>query len=128
MFTHFEYNEEIVEGKSKTPFKGKVYLFVDDLVFSGAESFSIFCKEQNFATIIGTKTMGDGYVYDPVLFKLNNSGLIVRMASTMYLTESGICDEEEKVTPDIDIKNTKGDDKPRLDDYIYKVLEIEKIK
>lgn len=72
--------------------------------------------------------MGDGYVYDPVLFKLNNSGLIVRMASTMYLTESGICDEEEKVTPDIEIKSSKGNNKPRLDDYIDKVLEIEKIK
>lgn len=128
MFTHFEYNEEIVEGKSKTPFKGKIYLLVDKPVFSAAQSFSIFCKEQNFATIIGTKTGGDGYAYDPVLFKLDNSALIVRMSSAMYLTDSGICDEEEKVTPDIYMENDKRNKEPGLADYINKVLEIEKIK
>lgn len=126
MFTHFEYNKEVVEGKSKIPFKGKIYLLVDNMVFSGAESFTIFCKEQNFATIIGCKTSGDGYAYDPVLFKLENSGLIVRMASTMYLTDSGICDEEDKVTPDIYVGNTIKNKIPRLDDCIKKVLELEK--
>ena len=44
MFTHFEYNEEVVEGKEKVPFKGKIYLLVDGDVFSGAELFAIFCK------------------------------------------------------------------------------------
>ena len=128
MFTNFGYNEEIVEGKSKPPFKGKIYLLVDEYVFSGAESFSIFCKEQNFTTIMVTKTGGDGYIYDPVLFKLNNSGLIVRMSSGIYLTNSGIYNEEEKTTPDINIENTSSDEKPKLDDYINKVLEIEKFK
>ncbi|WLD26703.1 hypothetical protein CDIFMA2_05710 [Clostridioides difficile] len=74
------------------------------MVFSGAEPFAIFCKEQNFATIIGSKTGGDGYVYDPVLFKLENSGLIARMSSSMYLTDRGIRDEEDKVTLDIYIE------------------------
>ncbi|MGL5258075.1 MAG: S41 family peptidase, partial [Proteocatella sp.] len=95
---------------------------VDNRVFSAAESFSIFCKEQKFATIIGSKTKGDGYVYDPVLFKLNNSGLIVRMSSAMYLTEEGICNEEEKTTPDILVENTAihyG-----KDECIQKVLEL----
>lgn len=124
MFTHFEENKLTVEGKSKTPFKGKIYLLVDDFVYSGAESFSIFCKEQNFATIVGTKTGGDGYVYDPVLFKLNNSGLIVRMSSAMYITDSGICNEEEKTTPDVKIENNSK----RLEPYIDKVLELENEK
>ena len=128
MFTHFEYNEEVVEGKAKVPFKGKIYLLVDSDVFSGAESFAIFCKEQKFATIIGSETGGDGYVYDPVLFKLNNSGLIVRMSSTMYLTESGICDEEKKVTPDIEVNNTIRYGIRKLDPCINKVLELENIQ
>lgn len=128
MFTHFEYNENRIEGKSKTPFKGKIYLLVDDMVFSGAESFSIFCKEQNFATIVGSKTSGDGYIYDPVLFKLDNSGLIVRMSSNMYLTDSGICNEEEKTTPDIVIESDSPDGTVTLDECINKVLELEKIK
>ncbi|EPZ57369.1 peptidase S41 family protein [[Clostridium] sordellii ATCC 9714] len=124
MFTHFEENKLTVEGKSKIPFKGKIYLLVDDFVYSGAESFSIFCKEQNFATIVGTKTGGDGYVYDPVLFKLNNSGLIVRMSSAMYITDGGICNEEEKTTPDVKIENNSK----RLEPYIDKVLELENEK
>lgn len=122
MFTYFEYNEDLVKGESKAPFKGQIYLLVDNRVFSAAESFSIFCKEQKFATIIGSKTKGDGYVYDPVLFKLNNSGLIVRMSSAMYLTEEGTCNEEEKTTPDILVKNTAihyG-----KDECIQKVLEL----
>lgn len=127
MFTDFEYNQVVVEGKSKTPFKGKIYLLVDDMVFSAAESFAIFCKEQNFATIIGCKTSGDGYVYDPVLFKLENSGLIARMSSSMYLTDSGICDEEDKVTPDIYVEYPIKNNIPKLDDCINKVLELEKI-
>lgn len=128
MFTHFEYNEEVVEGKAKDPFKGKIYLLVDSDVFSGAESFAIFCKEQKFATIIGSQTGGDGYVYDPVLFKLNNSGLIVRMSSTMYLTESGICDEEKKVTPDVAVNNTIRHGIRKMDACINKVLELENIQ
>lgn len=128
MFTHFEYNEEIVEGKAKVPFKGKIYLLVDNDVFSGAESFAIFCKEQKFATIIGSKTGGDGYVYDPVLFKLNHSGLIVRMSSAMYLTESGICDEEKKVTPDVVVNNTIKHNISKIDSCINKVLELENIQ
>lgn len=125
MFTNFEYNELVVKGKSKKTFKGNIYLLVDKHVFSGAESFSIFCKEQNFATIIGSKTGGDGYIYDPVLFKLNNSGLIVRMSSTMYLTESGICDEEDKVTPHIEVKDTSRSNISDQDECIREVLKLE---
>lgn len=125
LFTNFEYNELVVKGKSKKTFKGNIYLLVDKHVFSGAESFSIFCKEQNFATIIGSKTGGDGYIYDPVLFKLNNSGLIVRMSSTMYLTESGICDEEDKVTPHIEVKNTSRSNVSDQDECIREVLKLE---
>lgn len=55
------------------------------MVFSGRKSFAIFCKEQNFATIVGSKTGGDGYVYDHVLFKLEDSGLIARVSLSMYL-------------------------------------------
>ncbi|HFL2404838.1 TPA: S41 family peptidase [Clostridioides difficile] len=125
IFTDFEYNKVVIKGKSKTPFKGKIYLLVDDMVFSGAESFAIFCKEQNFATIVGSKTGGDGYVYDPVLFKLNNSCLIARMSSTMYLTSSGICDEENKVIPDIEVNDTLRNKILEFDECINKVLELE---
>lgn len=129
LFDKFTYNEDEITGDSKYPFKGNIYLLTDSKVFSSAESFAIFCKEKNFATVVGCKTAGDGGGVDPLFFKLDNSGLLVRMSSDMYLTESGICDEEEKVTPDIFI-----DDSPEfgrvtpLDTYINKIREIENIK
>ena len=57
-----------------------------------------------------------------MLFKLNNSGLIVRMSSAMYLTEEGICNEEEKTTPDILVENTAIN--YGKDECIQQVLEL----
>lgn len=129
MFTEFSNDNTYIKGKAKYPFNGNIYLLVDENVFSASESFAVFCKEKNFATIIGTKTGGDGYSVDPVLFKLNNSNLIVRMSSAMSLTESGICDEEEKVTPDLYIKNKDYySSKVPLSVYVEKIKKIENIK
>ncbi len=101
---------------------------VDRRVYSSSESFAIFAKESGFATLIGEVTDGDGGGIDPVLFKLPNSGLIVRMSSEMYLTPSGLCNEEHKTTPDYivedpTIKNLWGDFSQ--DKCIQKVLELE---
>lgn len=48
------------------------------------------------------------------------------MSSAMYLTESGICDEEDKVTPDIEVKNTSKSNVSNQDECIREVLKIEK--
>lgn len=123
-FKSFTKSDWIVESKDSINFKGDIYLLVDKIVFSAAESFSIFCKENGIATLIGETTAGDGGGYDPVLFKLKNSGLIVRMASDMYLTNSGICNEEFKTTPDYIIENPKRTKNFSDDKCINKVLEL----
>lgn len=123
-FKSFTKSDWIVESKDSINFKGDIYLLVDKVVFSAAESFSIFCKENGIATLIGETTAGDGGGYDPVLFKLKNSGLIVRMASDMYLTNSGICNEEFKTTPDYIIENPKRTKNFSDDKCINKVLEL----
>lgn len=97
------------------------------MVYSSAESFSIFCKESGFATLIGERTGGDGGGMDPVLFNLENSGLIVRMASDMYLTGKGICNEEFKTIPDYEIKDVTRTERFEDDKCIQKVLELENI-
>lgn len=123
-FKSFNKSDWIVESKDSINFKGDIYLLVDKVVFSAAESFSIFCKENGIATLIGETTAGDGGGYDPILFKLKNSGLIVRMASDMYLTNSGICNEEFKTTPDYIIENPKRTKNFSDDKCINKVLEL----
>ena len=117
----------VIESSTTSKFKGNIYLLVDNVVYSSSESFSIFCKDSGFATLIGEKTGGDGGGIDPVVFNLKNSGLIVRMASDMYLTEEGICNEEFKTTPDYYIKDVTRTKNFEDDKCIQKVLELENI-
>lgn len=109
-------------------FDGNIYLLVDEFVYSSAESFAIFCKDSKLATIIGETTKGDGGGYDPLIFNLKNSGLLVRMSSDMYLTKDGICNEEFKTTPDYIIENSKRSSSFAEDECINKVLEIEDVR
>lgn len=107
-------------------FTGEIYLLTDRQVYSSAESFAIFCRENNLATIIGETTGGDGGGIDPVFFKLDNSGLIIRMAEDMFLTPEGICDDENKVKPDYIIEQHERTEDFNDDKCIQKVLELEK--
>ncbi|WP_346962518.1 S41 family peptidase [Clostridium sp.] len=123
-FKYFIKNNRIIETKDSINFKGNIYLLVDSVVYSSAESFSIFCKESGIATVIGETTGGDGGGYDPVLFKLKNSGLIVRIAGDMYLTDAGVCNEEFKTIPDYIIENPERTKEFSGDKCINKVLEL----
>ena len=117
----------VIESNTKSKFEGNIYLLVDNIVYSSSESFSIFCKDSGFATLIGEKTGGDGGGIEPVLFNLKNSGLIVRMSGHMYLTGQGICNEEFKTTPDYEISDVTRTKNFEDDKCIEKVLELENI-
>lgn len=123
-FKYFIENNRSIAPKDSINFEGNIYLLVDNVVYSSAESFSIFCKEKGIATIIGETTGGDGGGYDPVLFKLENSGLIVRIAGDMYLTDSGVCNEEFKTIPDYIIEKPERTQDISDDECINKVLEL----
>ncbi len=126
-FSDFENTSYTIKSNNDLKFKGNIYLLVDEKIYSSSESFSMFCKETKFATLIGQTTGGDGGGLDPVLFKLKNSGLIVRMASGMYLNKDGICDEEFKTTPDFEIKDCKRTTNFKNDNCIKKVLQLKNI-
>lgn len=126
-FSDFENTSYTIKDNSDLKFKGNIYLLIDEKIYSSSESFSMFCKETKFATLIGQTTGGDGGGLDPVLIKLKNSGLIVRMASGMYLNKDGICDEEFKTTPDFEIKDCKRTTNFKNDNCIKKVLQLENI-
>ncbi|WP_042274344.1 S41 family peptidase [[Clostridium] dakarense] len=126
-FSDFENTSYTIKANNDFKFEGNIYLLIDEKIYSSSEAFSMFCKETKFATLIGETTGGDGGGLDPVLFKLKNSGLIVRMASGMYLDKDGICDEEFKTTPDFKIKDCKRTENFKNDNCIKKVLELENI-
>lgn len=76
-------------------FQGKIYLLVDDLVYSAAEAFASSCKESGLGTLVGTRTAGDGLGYDPLIFSLPNTGFAMRYSETMGVTESGSINERD---------------------------------
>lgn len=127
-FSEFMESTVVIESDNSSKFKGNIYLLVNDTVYSSSESFSIFCKDSGFATLIGEKTGGDGGGIDPILFDLENSGLIIRMASDMYLTGQGICNEEFKTKPYYEVSDVTRTKNFEDDKCIQKVLELENIK
>lgn len=127
MFTGFSKIDFKISSNKASKFKGKIYLLVDDMVYSSAESFAIFCKDTKIATIIGEKTGGNAGEIEPVLFDLKNSGLIVKMSNNMFLTREGICNEEFKTNPDYEVKNCDITNNLEDDECINKVLELESI-
>ena len=97
---------------------------VDESVYSASETFAMFCKENELATLIGETTGGDGCGYVAFFFNLCISGLIVRMASNMYLTGSGLCNEEFKTTPDYFIEDVDRTKDLEEDKCIQKAIEL----
>jgi len=102
------------EPDNPVGFRGKIYLLVDDYVFSASESFAAFAKETGWATLIGTDTGGDGIGFDPIPIVLPNSGLIVRFPGEMGLNPDGTVNEEVKTIPDVYVEQTWEDIQKRF--------------
>lgn len=86
-------------------FHGKIYLLVSGNVFSSSEKFAVFCKSTGFATIVGTRTGGDGIGCDPALCMLPNSGYIFRFPMEMGLNPNGSSNFEAGTEPDISVQS-----------------------
>ena len=99
-FGYYYQTDSGYAGASTARFTGKIYLLVNNVVFSASESLAMFCKETGFATIIGSCTCGDGGGTDPALFTLPNSGLVIRFAKEMVLNPDGSANEETHTAPD----------------------------
>ena len=100
-------------------FKGKIYLLVDNVVFSSSEALAYFCKATKFATVAGIKTNGDGVGSDPLLVTLPYSGIVVRFTGEMGLNPDGSANDETKTVPDLPLKGkTKSERFKMLIDFI----------
>lgn len=106
----FKYYDKFIdrfEPKNPIGFKGKIYLLVDQHVFSASEQFASFAKSTGFATLVGEKTGGDGIGFEPAICSLPNSGYLFRFSQEMGLTSSGSCNFENKTEPDIVVQPEK---------------------
>ena len=125
-FNSYENTSYTIKSENNLNFKGKIYLIIDKDIYSSSDFFAMFCKNTKFATLIGEETSGDGGVLDPVLFKLPNSDLVIRMCSCMYLNKDSSFNKNFKTTPHFKV-NAKRTKDFRNDKCIIKVLELEGI-
>lgn len=108
LFSRYVLDEETVyPSKNPNGFNGKVWVLTSHKVYSSSENFVMFCKNTDFATLVGTPTGGDGGVADPILFSLPNSGLIIRFSMFYGLNSDGTGNEANGTIPDITIVNSE---------------------
>lgn len=102
-----ECNTDTLIPNGKCKFKGKLWLLVNEDVFSSSESFSYVTKATGWATIIGTQTGGDGVGMDPIIMNMPNSGICFRYPGMGGLNCDGSFNFETKTTPDVKIEGVK---------------------
>ena len=94
---------DIIMPNNPIPFKGKIFLLVNERSFSAADDFAHFCKASGWATVVGERTGGFGGSTEPTLFRLPNSGIIIKHPGTAGLNIDGSFMYETKTVPDIEI-------------------------
>lgn len=102
--------DSIIEpSEDSIHYKGKIYLLVDNGVYSSAEMLASFCKETKLATLVGSRTAGDGIGFDPMQVALPNTAFVLRFSNNMGLTESGSINELDQTMPDIIVQESEED-------------------
>ena len=102
--------DSIIEpSEDSIHYKGKIYLLVDNGVYSSAEMLASFCKETKLATLVGSRTGGDGIGFDPMQVALPNTAFVLRFSNNMGLTESGSINELDQTVPDIIVQESEED-------------------
>ena len=107
-FTHsadnvFPIPRETYEGETVSCDADR-WVLTDGAVFSAADSFVSFCKQSGFATVVGTRTRGDGDGVAPCLIRLPATGLLVRFSTTTCANEDGSLNAVTGHAPDIPCK------------------------
>lgn len=113
-----------VSPENSVAFKGKIFLLVDNAVYSSSESFAAFCKGTGFAEIVGTNTGGDGIGIDPCVMALPNSGLVIRFSLDMGINGDGTVNEQAHTKPDIFVETTYNDFLEGKDTVLNKAVEM----
>lgn len=103
------WNISVEPNKDSIHFKGKIYLLVDNGVYSSAEMLASFCIETKLATLVGSRTAGDGIGFDPMQVALPNTAFVLRFSNNMGLTESGSINELDQTMPDIIVQESEED-------------------
>lgn len=107
-FQRYRKVQSTITPKDPVRFKGKIYLVVDQGTASSSEMWAVFAEQTGWATLVGSKTGGDGIGIDPILVSLPNSGFIFKMSIDLGLKADGSIDDEVRVTPSILVETDPG--------------------
>lgn len=99
LFQPIEYH--VNPSGSGRALKGRLWMLVNENVYSSSEYAAMFAKATGFAALVGHTTGGDGIGMDPIPIVLENSGLIVRYSPVYGLSFDGAGSEECGTEPDI---------------------------
>ena len=106
-FEIYDY-QHIITPTYEIDFNGEIVVLTDNVVYSAAEAFTLFCKQAGFATIYGITSGGDGIWEFPTYYALPNSKLVVCISSAMGLDHTGHANEEVRTQPDIYYESAFG--------------------
>ncbi len=90
-------------------YAGKVFLLVDDGVYSSTENFAAFCNGSAWATLVGSPTGGDGLGFNLAMCRLPNSGLVIKFPMAMGLNPDMTANEETHTMPDVLVEQSLED-------------------
>ncbi|WP_234414297.1 S41 family peptidase [Paenibacillus sp. CAA11] len=123
-FTRYIKEERQIKPKQSVHFTGHIYLLVDRVVYSSSDMWANFAKQTGWATLVGESTGGDGLGWDPAMFYLPNSGIVIRLPLALGLRADGAIEDEVTVTPSILVTGSPEKDLTN-DSAVLAVLKAE---
>ncbi len=76
-------------------------MLTDERVFSAADGFAEFCRQTNWATVVGRRTNGDGGGVPPYLLRLPETGLLMQFTAVATSNREGELNTFYGTNPDI---------------------------
>jgi carboxyl-terminal processing protease len=113
----------VTEGIGPQKFHGRIVVLVNEHTASAGEMVAEFARENQLATIVGTKT--PGRLLSGSAFKAG-FGYIVGLPVAAYLTWQGSLIEGRGVEPDVAIENSPESLAAGLDSQLEKALDLVK--
>ena len=104
----FGYDKPIIPNEKR--FNGNVVLLTDGANFSTAGHFTAFFKHYKLGTIIGSKTSGSQVCTDSSVDSvLKNTKIGIRYSTMIYKVNADLDNDNNGVSPDMEIKPSIND-------------------
>lgn len=105
-FQYYGIHTVRIEPKDPIGFRGDIYLLTNRASRGAAERFANFVRGSNFATLVGDYTGFNAPIFEPILFSLPNSGMVIRYRGELAINADGNISSHVGIAPDYRIKNS----------------------